>query len=176
MGKNIMWPEPLIQHDPFCCWGQGSREAPHTPSPTLQAALRECFDLQVSVSQINRVRVALGANNHSKQSPQEKTLESGASSSHLEWQEGAGSLLLLAATYETNLLACLETALTSNLLTADSSPRIVPKPARWTSSLWEKGAQMRENPVSVFYVDGHRKTVYADALIPITVVLKIGTT
>ena len=48
------------------------REAPHTPSPTLQAALRERFDLQVSVSQINRVRAALGVSNHSKQSPQEK--------------------------------------------------------------------------------------------------------
>lgn len=48
------------------------REAPHTPSPLLQAALRERFDLQVSVSQINRVRATLGVSNHSKQSPQEK--------------------------------------------------------------------------------------------------------
>ncbi len=48
------------------------REAPCTPSPTFQAALRERFDLQVSVSQINRVRAALGVSNHSKQSPQEK--------------------------------------------------------------------------------------------------------
>jgi len=38
--------------------------------------------------------------------------------------------------------------------------------ARWTASLWEKGAQGRENLVPVFYVDGHRKTVYADSLIP----------
>jgi hypothetical protein len=37
--------------------------------------------------------------------------------------------------------------------------------ARWTASLWEKGAQGRENLVPVFYVDGHRKTVYADSLI-----------
>lgn len=51
------------------------REAPCTPSPSLQAALRERFDLQVSVSQINRVRAALGVSSHSKQSPQEKKRE-----------------------------------------------------------------------------------------------------
>ncbi len=34
--------------------------------------LRGEADLQVSVSQINRVRAALGVSNHSKQSPQEK--------------------------------------------------------------------------------------------------------
>jgi len=49
-----------------CC-----QEAPCTPSPTLQAALRERFDLQVSVSQINRVRAALGVSNPSRRSPQE---------------------------------------------------------------------------------------------------------
>jgi hypothetical protein len=38
--------------------------------------------------------------------------------------------------------------------------------ARWTASQWEPGPQGRENPVPVFYVDGHRKPVYADALIP----------
>jgi len=50
-----------------CC-----RETPYISGLTLQAALRERFDLQVSVSQINRVRAALGVSNHSKQSPQEK--------------------------------------------------------------------------------------------------------
>jgi hypothetical protein len=38
--------------------------------------------------------------------------------------------------------------------------------ARWTASLWEPGPQGREKPVPVFYVDGHRKPVYADALLP----------
>ena len=38
--------------------------------------------------------------------------------------------------------------------------------ARWTASLWEPGSQGRENPVPVFSVDGHRKPVHADALIP----------
>jgi len=51
------------------------REAPFMPSSTLQAALRERFDLQVSVSQINRVRAAPGMSNHSKQLPHEKKRE-----------------------------------------------------------------------------------------------------
>ncbi len=38
--------------------------------------------------------------------------------------------------------------------------------ARWTASLWEPEPQGRESPAPVFYVDGHRKPVYADALIP----------
>lgn len=38
--------------------------------------------------------------------------------------------------------------------------------ACWTASLWKPGPQGRENPTPVFYVDGHRKPVYADSLIP----------
>ncbi len=38
--------------------------------------------------------------------------------------------------------------------------------ACWTASLWKSGPQGRENPPPVFYVDGHRKPVYADSLIP----------
>jgi transposase len=53
------------------------REAPCTSSPTLQAALRERFGLQVSVSQINRVRAALGVSNPSKRSPHEKKRKQG---------------------------------------------------------------------------------------------------
>ncbi len=51
------------------------RAAPCTPSSALQLALHERFDLQVSVSQINRVRATLGLSNHSQKSPQEKKLE-----------------------------------------------------------------------------------------------------
>jgi transposase len=42
------------------------QQAPHTPSSTIQVELRERFDLQVSISQINRVRRQLGVSNHSK--------------------------------------------------------------------------------------------------------------
>jgi transposase len=42
------------------------------PSSALQAALRERFDLQVSVSQINRVRAALGVRNQAQPAGPEK--------------------------------------------------------------------------------------------------------
>lgn len=48
------------------------REAPCTPSSTLQVALRESFDLRVSVSQINRVRAALRVSTPFRTSRQEK--------------------------------------------------------------------------------------------------------
>jgi len=42
------------------------QQAPQTPSSVIQVELRERFDLHVSVSQINRVRAALGISNHPK--------------------------------------------------------------------------------------------------------------
>jgi transposase len=42
------------------------RQAPQTPSSVVQVELRERFNLRVSISQINRVRAALGVSNHSK--------------------------------------------------------------------------------------------------------------
>lgn len=39
------------------------RQTPHTPSHEIQAQLAERFSLQVSVSQINRVRATLGVSN-----------------------------------------------------------------------------------------------------------------
>jgi hypothetical protein len=151
-----------------------------------------------------------------------------------EWQEGAGSLLLLASAHQTGLLTELQTALSPSHLTIDPSLRLahhqpatlrsqlltllfletvglqriwdlrgytgqalalltgrrraygyrhterflaelarsgadVPLTevlARWTATLWKPKSQGRESPGSVFYVDGHHKPVYADALIP----------
>jgi transposase len=48
------------------------QRAPHTPSSTIQVELRERFDLCVSISQINRVRAALGLSNHPRGQKQEK--------------------------------------------------------------------------------------------------------
>ena len=48
------------------------REAPSTPSSTIQAALRERFDLRMSISQINRVRTALGVSNRQESQEQGK--------------------------------------------------------------------------------------------------------
>jgi hypothetical protein len=38
--------------------------------------------------------------------------------------------------------------------------------ASWTSALWKPRPRLAEGPVPVFYIDGHRKAVYADHLIP----------
>lgn len=48
------------------------RQAPSTPSSTLQEELRERFDLSVSISQINRVRAALGISNRPQHQEQGK--------------------------------------------------------------------------------------------------------
>lgn len=48
------------------------REASHTPSSIIQVELQERFDLRVSISQINRVRAALGVSNLSRQSSHKK--------------------------------------------------------------------------------------------------------
>jgi transposase len=51
------------------------RKAPSTSSSTIQAALRERFDLSMSISQINRVRAALGVSNRPKNLEQGKKQE-----------------------------------------------------------------------------------------------------
>jgi transposase len=51
------------------------RETPSTLSSTLQTALRERFDLSMSISQINRVRAALGVSNRPKSQDQGKKRE-----------------------------------------------------------------------------------------------------
>jgi len=48
------------------------QQAPQTPSSTIQMELRERFDLRVSISQINRVRAALGISNYPKSQEQGK--------------------------------------------------------------------------------------------------------
>ena len=38
--------------------------------------------------------------------------------------------------------------------------------AGWTASLWKRQLAPEDSPVPVYYIDGHRKAVYSDALIP----------
>ena len=151
-----------------------------------------------------------------------------------EWQEGAGSLLLLAAAQQTALLPHLESALSSSLPPSHPSVRLAraqPTTVRcqlltllfleavglqrtwdlrgytgqalallsgrrlaygyrhterflaelaqveahepltqalvtWTALLWRPQLAAAEGSAPVFYIDGHRKPVYADALIP----------
>jgi transposase len=48
------------------------QQAPHLPSSTLQVKLQERFHLEVSISQINRVRAAFGLSRHLMSQKQEK--------------------------------------------------------------------------------------------------------
>src|SRR2546421_11186388 len=56
--------------------------------------------------------------------PGKKTQVKEVSSPQAEWQESAGSLLLLAAAHQTGLLTSLETALSPSLLTTGPSLRL----------------------------------------------------
>jgi hypothetical protein len=46
--------------------------------------------------------------------------------------------------------------------------------ASWTASLWKPPSYTADDPVLVFYIDGHRKAVYADHLIPRGLVGRLG--
>jgi len=54
----------------------------------------------------------------------------------------------------------------AELASVEANASLTQALARWTASLWEPGSQGREELTPVFYVDGHRKPVYADSLIP----------
>jgi transposase len=51
---------------------EACQKAPQTPSSRIQTALRERFHVSVSISQINRVRAALGVSNHTQNQEQGK--------------------------------------------------------------------------------------------------------
>jgi hypothetical protein len=46
--------------------------------------------------------------------------------------------------------------------------------ARWTAAVWQGGERSREASSSSFYVDGHRKTVYTESLIPRGLIGRLG--
>ncbi len=46
--------------------------------------------------------------------------------------------------------------------------------AIWTADLWKSQPHVMGNPLPVFYIDGHRKAVYADHLIPRGLVGRLG--
>jgi transposase len=75
------------------------RQAPSMPSSVIQKLLHEGFGLSVSISQINRVRAALGISNHQQKQGQEKKLKqkqpSPLKQSGRKAQEASCCLLLL---------------------------------------------------------------------------------
>ena len=46
--------------------------------------------------------------------------------------------------------------------------------ARWTATVWQVEERSREAPSSSFYVDGHRKPVYTETLIPRGLIGRLG--
>jgi transposase len=83
------------------------QDRPGVTCQEAQAALEARFGVRVSQSHLSRVRTALGVTSH----PRGAGEKGGAPSSPEPiWQEGTGSLLLLAAAHETGLLEALERA------------------------------------------------------------------
>lgn len=211
--------------------GAFCQATPHTPSHVVQAALQERFGLLVSISQLNRVRAALGLSSR-RRGKKQATGPTEAPPTEPMWQEGAESLLLLAAAHETKLIETLEAGLP---LTSASCParlahstrgsrerllltllflnavglrrtwdlrgytgaglalltrrqraysyrhteRFLAQVARaggdaaltdalaaWTAKLWPSAAPELGQPPPAFYLDGHKKPVYTDHLIP----------
>jgi hypothetical protein len=205
------------QHGSFSKNGVGKLlKHPHPPSRENCKSVLICMSVSArsTVSEQHAGSATAPRINNRK-----KNVREGGASSQPEWQEGAGSLLLLAATHQTELLSRLQTALSPDLLTVNPSLRLphsqpatlhrqlltllfleavglrrtwdlrgytgqalallTTRPraygyrhierflaelasvgadasltealACWTASLWEKGAQGRENPVPVFY-------------------------
>ncbi len=66
----------------------------------------------------------------------------------------------------------------SRLARAGADERLTDAVAQWTWALWHDGQtqqeQEREEQRAVFYVDGHRKAVYSDVLVPRGPVGKLG--
>ena len=84
------------------------QEHPHIPRHVLQIVLRERSDVFISIGYLNQVRSALGI--QFIRPTATKTVTAGADRDTL-WQDGAGSLLLLAVTQETSLITTWLTAL-----------------------------------------------------------------
>lgn len=59
----------------------------------------------------------------------------------------------------------------SELAQAGGAERLTDGMGKWTSQLWAVGSTQPEDP---FYVDGHRKAVYADCLLPRGLVARQG--
>jgi hypothetical protein len=63
----------------------------------------------------------------------------------------------------------------ARLAQAGAAERLTEVTAKWTWSLWqEEQADPDQAPPAVFYIDGHRKAVYSDVLVPRGPVGKLG--
>jgi hypothetical protein len=60
------------------------------------------------------------------------------------------------------------------LATAQADQALTEALARWTAAVWQVGERSREASSSHFYVDGHRKPVYSETLIPRGLIGRLG--
>ncbi len=74
--------------DPARTWlAAYCRGAPHSSGGQIQAALRDRCDLRVSISQINRVRAALGLSRRARRAGEKSARRSTASVVVAEWHQ-----------------------------------------------------------------------------------------
>ena len=100
------------------------RQAPSTPSSTLQMKLRGRFEPPREY-QPDQPRASSSRSEQPSCGPKTgKKTEGEEVSPQAEWQEGAGGLLLLAAAHQTNLLTHLEAVLSPSLFAAAPSVRL----------------------------------------------------
>jgi hypothetical protein len=60
------------------------------------------------------------------------------------------------------------------LAAAQANQALTEALARWTAAVWQVGEKSREASSPHFYVDGHRKPVYSEALIPRGLIGRLG--
>jgi len=233
---------PVKVRNPVRAWLQARCQSlPSIASSSVQRELEGHFGVKISITHLNRVRAASGLSRREVSAEKNQRQQP---SSNSRWQEGAGSLLLLAAAHETGLLSALETALVCSLSSIPSVPSRLLKQsprsrrcllqvllflgvfglrrtwdlrsytgdalslltgrkhaygyfhterflaevaqsncaemlttalAKWTTRLWQSETEASAGKQALFYIDGHRKPVYTDTLIPRGLVGRLST-
>jgi hypothetical protein len=87
-----------------------------------------------------------------------------------------GTMLALLTGRERAYSQCYTERFLARLAHAGAAEHLTEVMARWTWSLWQPEPPSAEQPSApaVFYVDGHRKAVYSDVLVPRGPVGKLG--
>lgn len=130
---------PIKAREPVLHWLESmERQAPHTSSRVVQTQLKERFGSVISITHLNRLRVAHGRVRSARR--EEKNLAP-QTWSEPHWQEGAAGLLLVAAASETGLLTHFEQAVATCAATSSEPSILSCKTAsQLVLTLWLLGA------------------------------------